>query len=164
MNDCPCGLEKDYSDCCEPLIKGIKKAETPEALMRSRYTAYVKGEVDYIVGTFVKSKQDGQNKNAIRKWSKESVWKKLEIIHTEKGGPDDTEGYVEFVAHYLTNGNRQSHHERAHFLKEDGEWYFNDADYPQVEQYVRESPKTGRNDPCPCGSGKKYKKCCLATA
>ncbi len=27
--------------------------------------------------------------------------------------------------------------------------------------FVRESPKVGRNDPCPCGSGKKYKKCCM---
>jgi uncharacterized protein YecA (UPF0149 family) len=28
---------------------------------------------------------------------------------------------------------------------------------------LRTSPKIGRNDPCPCNSGKKYKKCCIAT-
>lgn len=33
---------------------------------------------------------------------------------------------------------------------------------PKVETVVHEGPKIGRNDPCPCGSGKKYKKCCGA--
>ncbi len=160
MENCPCGLEKEYSECCEPLIKGARKAETAEELMRSRYTAYSRAEIDYIVSTIVKSKQSEQDKNSIRKWSKNSTWKKLEIVNTEKGGPDDDEGYVEFIAHYITDGDRQTHHEIANFVKEDSTWYFNDADYPQVKQYVRETPKVGRNEPCPCGSGKKYKKCC----
>jgi uncharacterized protein YecA (UPF0149 family) len=39
---------------------------------------------------------------------------------------------------------------------------FQNNDAPKVETYRREQPKIGRNDPCPCGSGKKYKKCCGA--
>lgn len=160
MENCPCGLEKSYSECCEPIVKGERKAETAEELMRSRYSAYAKTETDYIVSTIVKNKQGEQDKNSIRKWSKSSTWKKLEIVNTEKGGAGDEEGYVEFIAHYITDGDRQVHHEIAHFLKQDDNWYFNDAEYPQVQQYIRETPKVGRNEPCPCGSGKKFKKCC----
>ncbi|MBR4592332.1 MAG: SEC-C domain-containing protein [Elusimicrobiaceae bacterium] len=36
------------------------------------------------------------------------------------------------------------------------------AELPKVETVVHEGPRVGRNDPCPCGSGKKYKKCCGA--
>jgi preprotein translocase subunit SecA len=35
-----------------------------------------------------------------------------------------------------------------------------DDDYEVQQPYRRDENKVGRNDPCPCGSGKKYKKCC----
>ena len=73
----------------------------------------------------------------------------------------DVAGRPEFVARYRTKGELQEHHEIATFVKEEGRWYFLDATTPAAETFVREAPKVGRNDPCPCGSGKKFKKCCL---
>jgi SEC-C motif-containing protein len=84
----------------------------------------------------------------------------LEICSTEQGGVDDNDGLVEFIASYRENGVVRSHHEISRFKREAGRWYYVDGDAPKVETYVKEQPKVGRNDPCPCGSGKKYKKCC----
>lgn len=78
----------------------------------------------------------------------------------EGGGEDDTKGMVEFVARYRKNSQAFDHHEIAEFVKEDDRWYFKDGHAPQPMQAIRNGPKIGRNDPCPCGSGKKYKKCC----
>jgi len=57
---------------------------------------------------------------------------------------------------------RHTHHERGVFEKYHGQWYFRDAEVPDVDQFRRDRPKQGRNEPCGCGSGKKYKKCCAA--
>ncbi|MBU0992055.1 MAG: YchJ family protein [Proteobacteria bacterium] len=160
MEKCPCGLDTPFESCCEPLIKEIRPAKTAEELMRSRYSAYATGNIDYIVKTIIKGKQDSQDRNSIKKWSEKSKWNKLDVINVEKGGPEDDEGYVEFIAHYITDGERHAHHEIAHFKKEDSTWFFNDSQFPSIKQYVRETPKVGRNDPCTCGSGKKFKKCC----
>ena len=84
----------------------------------------------------------------------------MEIVATEKGTEQDDEGLVEFIARYSVNGTDFEHHERSYFQRIDGEWKFIDGELVKPEPIVRESPKVGRNDPCPCGSGKKYKKCC----
>ena len=81
-------------------------------------------------------------------------------MQSEKGGKDDEEGFVAFVAHYSANNQQCEHRERSYFKKIDGEWRFIDGTIETNAPYRRESPKVGRNDPCPCGSGKKYKKCC----
>ncbi len=160
MNKCPCGSDKNYTDCCEPLIKGERSAQTAEELMRSRYTAYTKAEVDHILKTSHPDKQDDYDRKSVLNWAKNSDWIKLDIIDTDKGGPENDDGQVEFKAHYRKKGERQVHHELATFKKVEGEWYFFDGETPTPQQVVRSSPKVGRNDPCPCKSGKKYKKCC----
>ncbi len=160
MDRCPCGLEKEYSDCCEPLIKGERVAQSPEELMRARYTAYVKTEVTYLLDSSHPSKRDDYDEKSVRNWSKSSEWLGLEILDTTGGGPDDNEGQVEFKANFRKKGERQVHHELAQFKKEEGQWYFHDGETPIPKQVVRSGPKVGRNDPCTCGSGKKYKKCC----
>jgi hypothetical protein len=81
-------------------------------------------------------------------------------VQIKGGGPADTEGRIEFIAHYTEKQVRKRHHELAHFHKIDGRWYFYDGSAPKIRQHVREHPKVGRNDPCPCGSGLKYKRCC----
>jgi SEC-C motif domain protein len=63
-------------------------------------------------------------------------------------------------AEYSENGERIKHHELAQFKNENGTWFFWDGGPPKPKQFIRQAPKTGRNDPCPCGSGKKFKKCC----
>lgn len=162
MELCPCGSEKEYLDCCQPLIKGERAAETAEALMRSRYTAHAYKEYDYIFDTTLPSKREESDRKGTAAWSKKLEWQRLEIREVEKGGPDDATGTVEFVARYRKNGKAFDHHEVAEFIREDDRWYFKDGKPPQAVQAVRQGPKIGRNDPCPCGSGKKFKKCCGA--
>jgi len=157
MTDCPCGSGKSYGSCCEPLITGKKKAASAEELLRSRYSAFAKGAVSYIVETTHPRNRAMLNEEETRRWAATSQWEKFELIGQHEAD-DKTE--IEFVATYTQKGNHNRHHEIATFSKEGGRWYFEDGrDAPQTP-LRRETP--GRNDPCPCGSGKKFKKCCGA--
>ncbi|MDR1900566.1 MAG: YchJ family protein, partial [Treponema sp.] len=147
MKICPCGSGRPYAECCEPYITGAQKPPTAEALMRSRYSAYVEHAVDYIIGTGVY--QEGEQATDIkqtRAWSEQSTWLGLTILSTEKGGPGDAKGTVEFKAVYERNGLRDVHHEKARFKKTDGQWLYEDGEVVPVTM-VRSSPKVGRNDP-----------------
>jgi len=159
MNHCPCNSGLDYAMCCEPYIKGEKNAPTALALMRSRYTAYVVQAINYIVDTCTHEETDKIDIKQTKNWSEKSKWLGLKIISTEKGEAEDTEGMVEFEASYEMDGLRDDHHERAKFKKKDGRWLYDEGDIVP-KTIVRSGPKVGRNEPCPCGSGKKYKHCC----
>lgn len=160
MEPCPCGSSKDFSACCEPLIRGIEAARTPEDLMRARYSAYVKSEVDFIVASTHPDKRDGLLTEGIRRWSERSTWHGLEIISSDGGGPEEQSGSVEFIAHYTEKTTKKKHHELAQFDRVEGAWFFADGTPVMPKQFIRARPKVGRNEPCPCGSGKKHKKCC----
>jgi SEC-C motif-containing protein len=135
--------------------------------MRSRYSAHVKGAVNYLRETLAPEVRSQFNEREVREWMK-SEWLGLEIISAEGNK-------VEFNAKYKANGKTLEHHEVSKFRKIGERWYFVDGDHhvhedghghhhhhsPQAP-VVREEPKVGRNDPCSCGSGKKYKKCCGA--
>lgn len=168
---CPCGSEKKYSDCCEPYITGKKNAPTPEALMRSRYTAYVKVAEPYLKETLAPESRGDYNEAEVREWAKKSEWLGLEILKAEGNK-------VEFIAKYKTQGKVLEHHEVSTFKKKEDKWYFVDGEshvheegkghehhqHAPKEPIVRATPKVGRNDPCSCGSGKKFKKCCGVAA
>ena len=156
---CPCGSGKEYADCCERYISGAAPAPTAEALMRSRYTAYAVHAIDYIVSTCVKKSEGDIDIKSTKAWSEKSKWLGLKIVAVEQGGADDTEGTVEFEANYEQNGLRDVYHEKAAFKKQDGVWLY-DEGIIEAKTIVRGSPKVGRNEKCPCGSGKKYKYCC----
>ena len=162
MDACPCGSENAYAACCEPLHTGTRQADCAEALMRARYSAYVMEEVDFIIETTHPSQRDQFTANGIRRWSRNSEWLGLTILDTDKGTADDDIGSVEFVATYFAKGRRQRHHEIAEFRRHEGAWAFYDGQAPSPQTVVRTDPKVGRNDPCPCGSGRKSKKCCAA--
>jgi SEC-C motif-containing protein len=158
---CPCSSKKPYAECCEPLHKKVEKATTAEQLMRARYAAFAKHEIDFIIESAHPDTHKEDARDHIEKWSRDSTWNGMEIIDTTAGGEDDDEGVVEFLAFYDdAEGEEVEHHERAFFKKEDDTWFFVDGESATQEPYVREEPKIGRNEPCPCGSGKKYKKCC----
>ncbi len=159
METCPCGSGRSFADCCGPYISGKVKPATAEALMRSRYSAYATHAIDYIVKTCLTDDDHDIDEEATRKWAERSTWLGLRIIKTEKGGSSDDEGMVEFRAAYSMDGLREEHHEIAHFEKHDGAWIYAEGEVIP-ETVVRDGPKVGRNDQCPCGSGKKYKKCC----
>lgn len=153
QNLCPCGSNKSYENCCKQYISGNKKPKTAEILMRSRYSAYVFQEIDYIINTTNPNNRNDYSYEDIENWSKSSKWKKLIILNTEKGTESDITGIVEFQAFYEINGISQIHHEKSVFDKIDNVWYY-------TTQLPVSPIKINRNSPCPCGSGKKYKKCC----
>jgi len=149
---CPCGSGKLYANCCKPYIKGKENAPTPEALMRSRYSAYVLHEIDYIIDT-CKDKEEINRVN-VENWSNKSIWLGLEIIKS------DETGNVEFKAVYEQGSFKKIHHELASFIKDDeGRWRYSDGKV-FFSPITRSDIKQGRNEYCACGSGKKYKHCC----
>jgi SEC-C motif-containing protein len=127
--------------------------------MRSRYSAYVEHTIDYLVETCVQEGKQDIDVKETRAWSERSHWLGLKILSSSKGGLTDTEGTVEFEASYERDGFKDIHHEQAQFKKIDGRWLYAEGKViPKT--MVRTTPKVGRNAPCPCGSGKKYKQCC----
>lgn len=158
---CPCDSGETYKTCCEPFIKGEKEAATAEQMMRSRYSAYTQVEMDYIERTHDPKTRDETDMDANREWAESTKWTGLEILETKQGGVDDEVGTVTFKAKFETEEGIQEHQELSLFQKHEGKWYFVDSSDPtKKEPITRSEPKVGRNDPCPCGSGKKYKKCC----
>ena len=162
MVECPCGSGKAFDNCCSPLISGDQAAVTAEALMRSRYSAYVVGAIDYLGDTLHPDYRSDYDAAATRKWAEQSEWCGLEIRTVEQGQEGDEKGTVEFVASYKVDGTTHRHHEFSRFLRQQGRWYYADGKMATPETVTRSEPRVGRNDPCPCGSGKKYKKCCGA--
>ncbi len=160
MNQCHCGIEKSFAECCQPLIEGTAQAATPEALLRSRYSAFVIQNIEYIGKTVHPTMLHDFDEAGIREWSMNSTWLGLEILDTKDGGLEDETGLVHFVANYENDGEKLAHNEVAEFRKKDGLWYFYDGKFVNQGTVKNEGPKVGRNDPCPCGSGKKFKKCC----
>ncbi len=130
--------------------------------MRARYTAFTLGDIEFIMGTHHPTTVKTVDRDHTENWARNSVWQGLEILGTRGGGPGDSEGTVEFVARFSHEDEHQEHHELAHFVRHGGEWIYRDGKMRKGEPVRREEPKVGRNDPCPCGSGKKFKKCCGA--
>lgn len=115
---------KSSEQCCAQYIQGEQPAPTPESLMRSRYTAYTQGNVDYIAKTMRGPALAGFEPHHAAEWAKQIKWLKLEIIKTST--ETDT-AQVEFIAHYLFQGRRQKLHEVSEFQRIDGCWYYIDG-------------------------------------
>lgn len=152
---CPCGNHQPYQACCGLCHSGEQPAVTAEALMRSRYSAHACVDSDYLMATWAKEIRAQVNRNDVESWARDSEWLRLDIVKTEAGQPNDHEGWVTFKAYYRQQGVLQLHGERSYFRKEHGHWFFVDG-----ESLPSAQTKIGRNDECPCGSGKKVKRCC----
>ncbi len=159
-NPCPCGSGSPLIACCKPVIDGTAMAPTAEALMRSRYTAYTLQDINYLASTLDPNELRDFDKDATAKWARDSTWMGLEIVKISAGVSGDKDGTVEFKACFKQDGVKQEHHEVSQFRKIDGTWLYCGGKEVGPVQFRRDAPKTGRNEPCPCGSGKKYKKCC----
>lgn len=143
---CPCGSGKSYLECCQPFHQG-EPAPSPEALMRSRYAAFVLNLPDYLQTTWHHSArpealtlEDSPN------------WTSLQILDAHESGD---KGKVHFRALYRLGKGWGFLEENSDFIREQGRWYYLRGDTSEGQL------KPGRNDPCPCGSGRKYKACCL---
>ena len=156
---CPCGTGLAYADCCGPYIKGIRSAPTAEAMMRSRYTAYAMGEIYYLGETLHPDSRGDWDRKATQDWADESTWLELKVLDVQ-AGEESNEEEVEFIASFEQQGVTKQHHERSLFQRLEGRWYYLDGSFPKPVTHRNEGAKIGRNEPCPCGSGKKYKKCC----
>lgn len=147
--ECACGSGLPYELCCGRFIEGKSSPEHAVELMRSRYCAYVMGDGAYLVKTTVKANRYAADAALIEEFAQNTRWLKLEIIDQYE---DDQKGVVEFKAYYREADTIKLHHEKSSFLKEEGAWSY--ADGLLFKSVI------GRNEPCPCGSGKKYKRCC----
>jgi len=157
---CPCGSGKSYATCCEPIIKKTALASSPEVLMRSRYTAYAKKEILWLRDSLEEKQRKDFDEKGARQWSERSEWIGLEIIKSKTDEEHNT-GVVEFSAKFKQDGVVREHHEISEFVRKNNEWLLTEGSLVKPEP-VRKEQTVGRNDPCPCGSGKKYKKCCGA--
>jgi len=132
---------------------------SPKEMLEARYKAYTKGNVDFIIASCHPDIRKKQDRKSIESWSKESKWLGLKI---EDDTTEGKTGFVRFTCRYEQGGEEVEHREVAEFRKaDDNKWYYYDSRKPST-MIQREEPKIGRNDPCSCGSGKKYKKCCGA--
>ncbi len=158
MTICPCGSGDPYPECCEPIISGNLPAITAEQLMRARYSAYTLAEMDFIFASTHPDHRQDYDHAGTKAWAESAEWQGLEIHNTVKGAADDATGEVEFIARFSEKGDAREHHEAGQFERKDGRWYFTEGH--MVRQKPLTASKIGRNTPCICGSGNKYKKCC----
>ncbi len=147
---CPCGSGSLLIECCGRYHGGTP-APSAEQLMRSRYSAYVLGLIDYLVATTLPAQQSALDRGAMAAWSAQSTWLGLQVENSEVLGGQPEHAFVTFVARWHDGQGEHAQHERSAFVQNAGHWYFIDPGVPL---------NAGRNDPCPCASGQKFKKCC----
>ena len=203
---CFCGSKRTFQQCCEPFIQGEQLAKSPEQLMRSRFSAYCRQQIDYIFQTYHPSQQVNNSKQDIANFAKTCHFIKLEVItctgqtelpdasalKTLKAQADCSgnlaksefqAGFVEFVVTYIQAGKLHQFSEVSRFLPILSPAIIAETNAPTFEMPVdgqnvdattlqhwqwryidgvlssRPSKSIGRNDSCPCGSGKKFKQC-----
>ena len=152
MSDlCPCDRQQPYDICCGPYLRGEAQAPTAVALMRSRYTAYCKGDIDYLVATQHPTQRRPGDRTSLNRSVQTTTWLGLTILATSQGQSMDQAGTVEFVAVYQTDQVEQIH-EKSRFVQQKGRWFYLDGDHLPPWHPPRQAP-------CWCGSGKKFKQC-----
>jgi SEC-C motif-containing protein len=151
---CPCGSGLKFGECCEPILQQRRPAATAEQLMRSRFTAHVVHDHQHLHRTYGGT----MNKPYVEETTAmtEATWTRL-VIHSHEVQPD--RAFVDFTAYFQNGDAEVPHHEKAEFERANGSWIYTRA-VRLGPAPIKAAPKVGRNDPCPCGSGKKYKHCC----
>ena len=148
MKKCYCKSGLEFSKCCEPFLRVDDTPKSALELMRSRYSAYCIGDVNYLQATTYDHSWSDEELKFIQDWADNSFWQHLEII-------DYSDDMVEFKAYYIFEKKQHLHHEKSVFKK------INDM-YKYVDGEIFEDKVDFlRNSPCICGSGQKYKRCCF---
>lgn len=116
---CPCLSGAEFGECCSPFLDGAADAPTAVQLMRSRYSAFVVGDAEYLLATWHPSSRPSalELDPAMR-------WYRLDIVRRARGGPLDRDGIVEFRAYYRHDGQRGEQHEVSSFVREGGRWSY----------------------------------------
>jgi SEC-C motif domain protein len=154
---CPCGSGKSFGDCCAPVLQGTRVAATAEELMRARFTAHATHDFAFLHRTY---RPTSRQPYVEEKGTPATQWTRL-VVHHHDAGPTPDISYVDFSAYGVEEGRELVLHEKAEFVRQDGAWIYSRSLREGPAPFKVAAPKPGRNDPCPCGSGKKYKQCCL---
>ncbi|MDH5516316.1 MAG: YchJ family metal-binding protein [Gammaproteobacteria bacterium] len=150
--NCYCGSAKQFERCCQPIHGAHAAAETAEALMRARYSAYCLGDNEFIRRSWLTAYQ--QQPEAVSEAAK-LKWCGLTIVSTQAGQKEQCEGQVEFKAWFIEENRLYCLHENSRFVHQRGLWFYQDG-----EIFEQGSKAISSNTLCPCGSGKKFKRCC----
>ena len=145
---CPCGSKRILADCCQLVINNHHLAQTPEILMRSRYTAFVIENADYLLHTWDQATRPDE-----LVFSEKIRWLNMNVINSALSA-DGEEGWVEFEVSMVTQNDLVKMQEKSYFIKKQNLWLYHDGNL-QTKSY-----KISLNGQCPCGSGKKFKRCC----
>ena len=152
-----CGSGRTFGACCEPLLAQTRFAADAAELMRSRFTAHALRDYRHLHLTDLETAATPYVEEQVD--PQEAEWTRL-VVHAHETGPKPGTATVDFSAYYRAGDGEQALHEKSEFVQRGGKWFYTRA-LRQGPAPVRASgPKVGRNDPCPCGSGKKYKQCC----
>lgn len=159
---CPCGTGKLFDACCGPLLAGTRKAASAEELMRSRFTAHVAHDERYLHFSY-----QGTARTPYLETTDDLqpvAWTRL-VVHSHEAGRTPDSAFVDFSAFFVgDHGAEGALQEKSEFQRINGEWLYTRPVRQGPPPVKSTAPKVGRNDPCPCGSGKKYKQCCLVKA
>lgn len=145
-----------FEACCGPVLAGTRKAATPEQLMRARFSAHVAHDFKFLHESHAPT---AGTPYVAEEGEPAVAWKRLEVHGAESAVNNPDKGFVEFTAHGTQEGKDVVHQERAEFQKVKGTWLYTREARLGPAPYKASAPKVGRNEPCPCGSGKKYKHC-----
>lgn len=152
MMPCPCGSNVDFINCCNRYLENTAIPETPEALMRSRYCAYTRTNMDYIRQTMRGKALALFNEQETAQSSQSVKWLHLNVVSSSV--EDENSGFVEFLASYLHKNVVKTIHEISEFEKINNCWFYTDG-----KQITEPAITISRNAPCPCGSKRKFKNC-----
>ena len=163
--NCPCCSNQPFATCCQPLLTQTRLPKTPEQLMRSRYTAFVTKNIDYLLATYksilpehMHDSEYSEHMTALQHTMASTEWLGLMVLNTRIDKKNTTKGFVEFVA-FFRDKTTQEHkmpfaqlHEKSTFTLHNDQWFYTTGD-------IQEDIKIQRNMPCFCGSNKKFKRC-----
>lgn len=155
MSSCYCCSGKSFAECCEPYLLGKCHAPDALALMRSRFSAYCVKNYDYVLATYGANQRKSLTYETLSDSASNTKWLALQVIDFQPLTPQTAS--VEFIASYAESKNLHQMHERSSFELQQGHWRYTDGVMKEKTGKV----KLGRNDPCVCQSGKKFKQCCM---
>jgi SEC-C motif-containing protein len=110
---CPCLSGETYGACCGPLHAHVVPAPTAERLMRSRYSAFAVGDAAWLLETWHPSTRPAE-----LELDPDVRWFRLDVLRTERGGPLDDRGTVEFAAHHRVDGRAEVQREVSRFVRD----------------------------------------------
>jgi len=124
---CPCGSSRDYLSCCGPYLNNQAFPKTPEALMRSRYSAYTMANMAYIKATMRGKPLLGFDEIDAARFAKSVEWLGLTVLSATKDPRNKNRGFVTFIATYKEMGAIKTIQEKSQFKFINGRWYYTDS-------------------------------------